>query len=384
MRILFVNRMLGIAWGGGENFDYNLARALADQGHEVSFLGGRRRGEAGRRLDLETEWIETPYWRHWMYRLGGRIQLLPGAIAEADLRMFQRAAFEKVCEWKRRRGVDLVQVLGLPELARWVADRGWPVAVRLPGPPAWFQRRRFGELARRSGVGVFSHGDTVRFLRQGWEVPVNEVRPGIRGDLFRPLAPAERRREREAFGWDDQEFLLATVGRLVPGKGQEFLIRALARLQQETPGVRLAIAGDGPLRGQLEGVARQVGVSGRVTFLGQVDTSAVARLLGVSDVFSLCSAYENYSNAVLEAMSAGLPIVAPRLGGFPMQIDHGSNGFLFEPGDEGAFRAHCLTLYRDEALRARMSERAIQFASRFSWRQSAEEVTGLYERLLRR
>jgi glycosyltransferase involved in cell wall biosynthesis len=383
MRILFVNRMLGIAWGGGENYDYNLASALSAQGHSVSFLGGLKRGGEAGWLDLETEWVETPYWRHWMYRWGGRVPLLPGAIAEADLRVFQRAAFERVRRMQARQGFDLVQVLGLPQLARWIAEMGWRVAIRYPGPPAWFQRRMLTDLAGRREVAIFTHGDTVRFLGTDWGLPVREVRPGVRDELFRPLSGEQRRAERSRHGWTDGEFVIASVGRMVPGKGHEFLVGAMGRLRAEAGNVRLVLAGDGPLRPALEEMAGRSGVEGSVDFLGHLHAEEVARVLGGADVFALCSGYENFSNAVLEAMSAGLPVVAPRLGGFALQIEDGRNGFLIRPGDETDFCARIRLLQEDAATRARLAAGAREYAACFSWNKSAAEVAGIYEQLLR-
>ncbi|MEZ5399632.1 MAG: glycosyltransferase family 4 protein [Bryobacteraceae bacterium] len=381
MKILFVNRMLGIAWGGGENYDYNLASALSAQGHSVAFLGGRRRRTGSRVDGIETEWVETPYWRHWMYRLGGRIPLLPGMIAEADLHVFQRAAIERVRQWKREKGFDVLQVLGLPRLARAASAEGWPVALRFPGPPAWFQRRALEKLSARSGVGIFSHGDTVRRLRGDWGLPVHEVRPGIRTAVFGPVAEGERADARAARGWGRNDLVIASVGRMVPGKGHRFLIRAVAGLAGALPSARLVLAGDGPLRAQLETDAAASPAGGRIEFTGELRREQVARLLGAADLFALCSDYENFSNAVLEAMATGLPVIAPRLGGFPMQITDGINGRLYEPGSETGFQSACAALADGNARRA-MSAGAREYASRFRWEASAEEATKLYERLL--
>jgi glycosyltransferase involved in cell wall biosynthesis len=383
MRLLFVNRMLGIAWGGGENYDSQLASALAECGAEVTFLGGKTAVE-GRcpATALETVWVRTPYWRHWMYRLGGRIRYLPGVIAEADLHVFQRAALRRIEEMLARRPFDVVQVLGLPFLARQLSRRGVRVALRFPGPPAWFLRRPLRQLADRRQVAIFSHGDTVRFLNEQWGIAAGEVRPGVRKDIFHPLTAAEREGERTRRGWRPADTVVVCAGRLVPGKGQEFVLRTFARHLATHRDSRLVMAGDGPLRRRLEQLTASLAISGRVEFAGHCERREMARLFGAADVFSLCSDYENYSNAVLEAMAAGLPVLATRLGGFAMQVAHGRTGFLVGRGSTDEFCCCLARLAESPELRQEMGRKACEFAADFSWQRSAREASGLYDKLL--
>jgi glycosyltransferase involved in cell wall biosynthesis len=387
MRLLFVNRMLGIAWGGGENYDFQLASALAELGADVTFLGGRAAGrkETDPLLPITavgTEWVQSPYWRHWMYRLGGRIPYLPGAIAEADLHLFQRAALRRIEEMLASRRIDIVQILGLPALARQLSERGVPVALRFPGPPAWFLRGPLRNLADRRRVVIFSHGDTVRFLNEHWKISVREIPPGVRQDIFHPLTATERVAARARRGWSTDELIVVCAGRLVPGKGQEFVVRAFARHLTANRNSRLVIAGDGPLRARLEHLVARLAIGDRVEFSGHCERTELARLMGAADVFSLCSDYENYSNAVIEAMASGLPVIATRLGGFAMQVVPGRTGFLVERGNIQEY-CDCLSaLAALPELRREMGQRAIEFAAAFSWQRSAAEALRLYDKLL--
>jgi len=385
MRILFVNRMMGIAWGGGENYDYNLAKALASRGHDVTFLIGNRSGcrRCPMRMDFPTIAIETPYLRRFMYQWGGRVPLLPGAIAQFDLRLFCQAAMERIGRLGGGGAFDVVQILGLPTLASALIRTGRRVALRFPGPPAWFQRPLLKRIAAGPRLALFSHGDTVRLLSSKWGLAVREVPPGVSADLRQIRnGPLLREQMRQAWRVPAGSFVVATVGRLVPGKGHEFLIRGLAEAAVAMPSARLLVAGDGPLRGRLERLADRLGVSPLVRFAGHLDREGVAGALAAADVFCLCSDYENYSNAVLEAMASGLPVVATAVGGFRLQIQDGENGFLIPSGDTAALARVLTRLAADPTLRRRLSDGARDFSRPFSWIQSARQAESIYEELL--
>jgi glycosyltransferase involved in cell wall biosynthesis len=110
----------------------------------------------------------------------------------------------------------------------------------------------------------------------------------------------------------------------------------------------------------------------------------VAQWLAAADVFCLFSEYENYSNAALEAMASSLPVLATRVGGFPLQVRDGLNGYLIDPGSEKQFLDRAGELAADLALRASLAGGARQFSENFSWRTSAARAAVLYERLCRR
>ena len=329
---------------------------------------------------VKTDTVRIPYLRRYMYQLAGRLRYVPGIISECDLQLFEHAALRRIHQLVESKAVDVVQILALPRLARrLVGHSPVPVAMRFPGPPAWFHTSLLRRLAA-SGVGLFAHGDTVGRLGS-LGIASEEIPPGI--DLARYGRPsaADRARLRSQIGAGPEALVIVSVGRMVPGKGHRFLIEAMAQLAPRLPHARLVLVGDGPLRRKLERNAATSGLSERVVFTGTQPADEVARWLAAGDAFGLFSEYENYSNAVLEAMASHLPVLAPRLGGFSLQVRDGVNGFLIAPGSHAQFVDCAIRLSSEAPLRGRLAAGARSFAETFSWRSTAARAAALYERL---
>ena len=146
--------------------------------------------------------------------------------------------------------------------------------------------------------------------------------------------------------------ILGGLGRLDPAKGFAHLIEALAALRTDFPQALVAIAGDGPLREQLEAKAMTLGVSDRVVFLGfQTDVNLV---LDACDVFVLPSLCEALPFALLEAMAHELPAVGTTVGGIPEVIIPGETGFLAPANNAGALAAAVRPLLPSQDIRVRL------------------------------
>ncbi len=164
---------------------------------------------------------------------------------------------------------------------------------------------------------------------------------------------------------------LITVCRLVAWKGVDALIRIVATMPQ----TRLVVVGDGPLRLELEMLAQSLGAGQRITFVGQAAGPRVRSLLQAADIFVLNSTYEGLPHVVLEAMEAGIPVIATAAGGTGEVVEDGVTGLLVPPGDEDALRAALANLCGDCGLRQRFrAEARRRLATRFSFETMVGET----------
>jgi len=147
---------------------------------------------------------------------------------------------------------------------------------------------------------------------------------------------------------------LITVCRLMPWKGVDALIRLLPQL----PDTRLVIAGDGPIRQELEELSTRSGVGERVVFLGDVPHREVAGYMRQADAFVLNSTYEGLPHVVLEAMAAGTPVIATDAGGTGEVVEHEATGLLVPVGDAAALRAAVERLWSEPALSRELTAEA--------------------------
>ncbi|MCS7208466.1 MAG: glycosyltransferase [Fimbriimonadales bacterium] len=202
---------------------------------------------------------------------------------------------------------------------------------------------------------------------------------GIAMDEF--ALPAEARshwRRKEGIGEDT--LVVAHVGRFTKQKNHEMLIHAFARLHLP-PSACLLLVGEGELQPQTEQLVRDLGLADKVRFLGV--RADIPELLNASDIFVLSSRWEGNPMSVMEAMAAGLPVVATAVGGVPELVDDGVSGLLVSSEDVAAF-AHALqTLVDNPDLRAAMGSKARQVAQeRFDARVMTHAYESLYETIL--
>jgi len=165
---------------------------------------------------------------------------------------------------------------------------------------------------------------------------------------------------RAELGVPEEGVLVLFVGRLVVHKDVPTLLKAAALLRTRVPGLRVALAGDGPLRDSLAREVQALGLGDVVHLLGQRDD--VPDLIESADVIVLPSLREGLSNVILEGMMGGKPVVASRAGGNIELIEHDRSGLLFDIGDAQALAVALERLARDTALRVRLGNGARQRA----------------------
>ena len=173
--------------------------------------------------------------------------------------------------------------------------------------------------------------------------------------------------------------LVGVIARLQPEKGVAAFLRAAARVSSIFPEARFLVVGDGPLRQELSTLAERLGVRERVHFLGfQPDARQIIEYL---DALVVPSVSEGTPLVVLEAMAAGVPVVASAVGGIPDQIRHGKEGLLIPPGDPVALGEALLKLLRDPANARFLGEASRKRAtSEFSYSTMMQRIEAVYYR----
>ncbi|MPZ76999.1 MAG: glycosyltransferase [Deltaproteobacteria bacterium] len=156
-------------------------------------------------------------------------------------------------------------------------------------------------------------------------------------------------------------FKIVTVGRLVAWKQIDHLIEALAQIED----AGLVIVGDGPERNRLESLACAKNLNDRVFFAGQRSKEETLGLMVACDLFVLNSTYEGFPHVVLEAMCAGLPVVATAVGGTPELVKDGENGILIAPNANGALSKTLMKLASSSEERQRLAMGAERTTQRF-------------------
>lgn len=167
---------------------------------------------------------------------------------------------------------------------------------------------------------------------------------------------------------------LLSVGNLVSGKGHDVAIRAVAQI----PEARLVIAGAGPLRHDLERLARSVRAAERVTFIGQVNQEALRECYNAADATILASAREGMPNVVLESLACGTPVIASRVGGIPEIVTSDVPGALLEQTSPDCLREAILAVLARSVPKAAVRE----FAQRFAWEPTISAQIALYRKVL--
>lgn len=166
--------------------------------------------------------------------------------------------------------------------------------------------------------------------------------------------------------------LVLAVGRLVPVKRFHLLVDALAELRRQHPGLRGVIVGEGYERPRLEEHLRRRGADGFVSLLGRVDAEELVALYRKAWVVASTSAREGWGMTLTEAAACGTPAVASRIAGHLDTVEHGSTGYLAEPGPELVGRLHAVLA--DPELRDRLGAAAAARASTYRWSATARGV----------
>ena len=362
MNITFINRMMGIKFGGGENFDLNIAKALQKRGHNIRFVIGREWNKISLPLkDFDVVYIKTPYLRDIHYKIKPNNffnKIISACALEFDLWLFENAVFNYL---KKDTWSDVYQICGLPRLGvmlsgrKLITKRQAKIAIRWPGPPSI----RKLKYMKKCDIN-FAHGHTMETLSK--MVNCHNIVAGV--DLKNFINYKKKGKE---------TIDIVFVGRLIRIKRVDLLIDAFKKAFIENANIRLFIVGDGIEKDYLKSMSNSM-----VTFCGSLYGKKLYERLGLSDIFCITSEYESFSMSTIEAMSSSLPVIATDVGYLPkLVID---NGILIKKNSICDLKNAILTLANNKELREQMGKNGRKRVERdFSWDKSAEELEKLYQ-----
>lgn len=358
-----------LAHGSGiPNVAVGTANALAALGHRVWMLTLA----AERRDDLSSEVEVVPV---YPYARGG-FRLFRSRLGRFGASRMARRAVDRLSP-------DVVMV-HYPPLDRCFAVRGRPYQLvyfyHNVTDPALYEG---AERARR----VKEDAEILSLLPECDAVVANSaftaakvaercpgiepvvIHPGVDLERYRPAGPAASRQ-------------VLSVGRIVPHKGIHEMIEAFRLVREKAPQASLKLIGrnDGDPY-YAEAQSRMAGLP-RCELLGEMPEPRMIRELQGSAVFASCSRFEGFGMPFVEAAACGVPSVGFKAAAIGEAVSDGQTGFLVEPGDLAALAERVVRLLSDVELRRRMSEEAVRWAARFSWRSRAEAHLALYDRLL--
>lgn len=362
MRILHLIESL--EFGGAEKVVVTLANAMACA-HEVTVCCAKRTGELARELDssirvhcLDAREGNDP-------RLPFRLAALVRREGAQVVHSHNWSLFIEAALGAGRAGALVHTVHGpyLSHASTWTGRLKRVLRHRV--------ERRVASRFRR--IATVSNA-IASYVREEIGLPAERlvtVHNGIPDGVSAP----DRSGRRTSTNGETVGFL--SVGRLAAVKNQALLLRAFALVLRSQPRAHLLVVGDGPERATLTALIEELGLRGAVSLTGF--RTDVPDLLAEADVFVLSSSYEGISMALLEAMQAGLPVVATRVGGVPETVVDGETGLLVSAGDREGLAAAMLRLASSPELRAAMGQRGRLLQAReFSLRVMTERYLQIY------
>lgn len=244
---------------------------------------------------------------------------------------------------------------------------------------SWLHRLAVSRALSRAGrITSTSHVMKAQVERLGISTPIDVIPFGVDTTLFRPRPPRAEK----------APLVVGTVKTLARKYGIDTLIRGFALALRDsrfrTLNPELRIAGGGHARPQYERLARQLGLSGRVRFLGPVPHEAVPSVLAGFDIYAAISRddSESFGVAIIEASACGLPVIVSDAGGLPEVVEDQRTGSIIPRDDPAALAAELVRLGQDPALRERFGQAGVQRVRRlYEWSDCVDSMLAVYRQM---
>lgn len=358
MNVLIVTGIFPPDHGGPASYVPRMASALAERAHNIVAVITLSDSLQHNDVSFGFRIVRLLRSEFRPVRLARAVLTIQKYAAQADVVYLNGLVIEGVVATRLlRRRPTVVKVVGdlIWEKARNANATSLDIDAyqAAPVPPAWRFLRWLQRFYTGCADAVIVPSGYLAGIVSRWG-----VRAGRIHTIYNAVALAKEVEDKSGSAkWD-----VVVVARLVPWKGLAEVIGAVAAI-----GKSLKIVGDGPMRSELEALARKL--NAHVTFTGHVEHSQVAQEIRSARLFVLNSSYEGLPHIVLEAKSAGVPVLATRVGGTPETIDHDVNGWLIEVGDSAALREAFELLLSNPDLLTRLAAGGLeQMKTRFSFK----------------
>ena len=356
--------------GGVEIATYNIARNLQTRGNQVHVITSGGHGMA--KVDYyEGVTVHRVYWP--------KIGMLGMALLEFNMLIAARRVDPEIIHFQSLEtsacGPVAKRLLKKPYV---VSGHGSDVYRDAEHSSKLYNRfvREILRISIRDAAAVTAlTEDMSEQIKQDYAKEAIIIPNGLNPEWFQRVS---QNRARKKLQLRDDEKILISISNLRAVKGLEYLICALQLLQAKKLKVRLLVIGEGPEEAKLKTLAEELGLKANVIFVGSIANELVPDYLAASDVFVLPSLSEGFPVVSLEAMAAGLPIIATRVRGIPSIVTEGVNGFLVKPRDASEIADRVLLILGDAELRQTISENNSRKARRFDWNKIVGDLEKVY------
>jgi glycosyltransferase involved in cell wall biosynthesis len=220
-------------------------------------------------------------------------------------------------------------------------------------------------------------------LKHVFHLPGDKIKiipNGIRPEAYRP---ADKKPSLERFHFNHDQKIVFYIGRLVQEKGIQILLEAAPIILERYPQTTFVIAGKGPFEANLKNRARELGLEGKVHFLGYIDDQARNELYHAAAVAIFPSLYEPFGIVALEAMASGTPVVVSSVGGLDEIVEHEIDGLKIYPNDAWSLAEQVCRILGAEDWAASLAEKAyVKAINVYSWEKIARQTAELYEEII--
>ena len=370
-RVLITTGIFSPDIGGPATYGEVIANALIARGFKICVLTYSKRFRA-KNFDLKYKfkvirvWGKWPIWvKHFVFG----IKLLGLASKHDSILALNvwNAGFPSLIVSKIFKKKFILRIVG--DYA-WEVGVGKGKIVILMDDFQKLRKKGWTGMLYKLQSWVCKQADTVivpsKYLDgivRGWGVTDSKIKVIYNGVNFKPslLSKEEARNRINIHG-----NIILSIGRLVPWKGFRMLIKIMPKLLELSQFARLVIVGDGPDRKALGSMIKNIGLEKKVFLVGKKSKEELAVYLAAADIFVLTSGYEGFSHQILEAMTAGVPVVASAAGGNQEVIKQGENGFLVKYNDEFNIIEAIKALWNDKEIAGYFAEAGKKTASNFS------------------